>query len=77
MFKHRCRYKVMGTGHGFGKGDETNVVEVDLICPKCGKVGTILASSRHEKEILRCASRDKYLKIPLIDTICVYRSSLF
>lgn len=36
----------------------------DLICPKCGKTGTVYVSDIYEEEIMEIASKGKYFNLP-------------
>lgn len=56
--KHRCRYKIIGTAK---IGD---FIQCDLICRKCGKVGTVYAYDDYEKQIYSRVAKGKYFNIP-------------
>ena len=59
MLKHRCRYKIIGTGI---IADDI-FIETDLICPKCGKTGTVYVNNMCEKKLIKQASNGKYFNI--------------
>lgn len=67
MFKHRCRYKIIGTGHQIDR----SYIETDLICPKCGKTGTVYVCNKYEDKLLRQASKGKTFKIPRLYVLTV------
>lgn len=64
LFKHRHRYRIIGARF-YGKDDN---IEVDIICPKCGKHGTVIVPHRYSERILNQAMKHKYLNIPCIVT---------
>ena len=61
MIHHRHRYKIIGTG--FIRDMKT--IQCDLICPKCGKKGTVYVNEKFEDRIIHQASKGKYFRIPI------------
>jgi hypothetical protein len=61
MFKlHRCRYKIIGSGIE----PDSIWIETDLICPKCGRTGTVYVNRMCEDKLLHQAVKHKYFSIP-------------
>lgn len=60
IFRHRCRYKIIGTAFM----SESHMIMCDLLCPKCGKVGTVYVHDLYKAKILKLAEKGKYFNLP-------------
>lgn len=63
IFKHRCRYKIIGTAFM----SESHMIMCDLICPKCGKIGTVYVPDLYKEKIWRSIHKGKYFRLPSED----------
>ena len=64
--KHRCKYKIIGTS--WINADAVVVdgwVQVDLVCKKCGKTGTVYVWDDYEDKIHKQASKGKDFRVPI------------
>lgn len=44
--------------------NDSGVILCDLVCPKCGKTGTVYVNNSWEDEIIEIASKRKYFNLP-------------
>ena len=56
---HRCRYKAFGSAC-----NRNGITEVDVICPKCNKVGTLTIHADFHDKLMDQIVNNKYLRIP-------------
>ena len=56
---HRCRYKTFGSAC-----NRNGITEVDVICPKCNKVGTLTIHGDFHDKLMDQIVNNKYLRIP-------------
>ena len=43
---------------------ESHMIMCDLLCPKCGKVGTVYVHDLYKAKILKLAEKGKYFNLP-------------
>ena len=53
---HRCRYKAFGSAC-----NRNGITEVDVICPKCNKVGTLTIHADFHDKLMDQIVNNKYL----------------
>ena len=56
---HKCRYKAFGSAC-----NRNGIIEVDVICPKCNKVGTLTIHGDFHDKLMDQIVNNKYLRIP-------------
>ena len=56
---HKCRYKAFGSAC-----NRNGITEVDVICPKCNKVGTLTIHADFHDKLMDQIVNNKYLRIP-------------
>lgn len=63
--RHRHRYKIIGTSRiNVGEKYPDIWIQVDIICAKCDKVGTVYVYDEYENKIYNQASKGKYFHVP-------------
>ena len=66
---HRCKYKIIGTSTPSMKYVKdikatTEVIEVDLRCPSCGKCICVHVPSKYQMQLFDIATNQKFFNIP-------------
>lgn len=64
---HKCNYKVIGISYPTKTVlglPEDNIMEVDIICPKCGKIGIVCTDKKFSDMVIKQSRKGSNFSVP-------------